>query len=64
MTSKPKTEPILPVANTVGTACSRLSICRATLYKQIKRGKIRTVKFGSRRMIPEDELQRVAQEGF
>ena len=53
-----------PVANSIETACYRLSVCRASLYKQIKAGKIRSVKFGSRRMIPEDELQRIAKEGF
>ena len=53
-----------PVANSIETTCYRLSVCRATLYKQIKRGKIRTVKFGSRRMIPESEIQRLAEEGF
>jgi excisionase family DNA binding protein len=63
-----KTKPVIPatppVANTVEVACCRLGICRATLYKAIKNGNIRTVKFYSRRMIPEDELQRVAREGF
>jgi excisionase family DNA binding protein len=53
-----------PVANSIETACYRLSVCRATIYKQIKKGKIRTVLFGSRRMVPEDELLRIAREGF
>ncbi len=53
-----------PVANTVEVACYRLGICRATLYKAIKAGKIKTVKFGARRIVPEAELQRIAQEGF
>jgi excisionase family DNA binding protein len=60
-----KTNPTAPpLANTVEVACYRLGICRATLYKAIKAGKIHTVKFGARRMIPEIEIQRVAQEGF
>ena len=56
--------PANPVANTVDVACYRLGICRATLYKAIKAGKIKTVKFGARRIVPESELQRVAQEGW
>lgn len=53
-----------PPVNSVETACYRLQICRATLYKLISADKIRTVKFGSRRMIPESEVQRLAEEGF
>lgn len=56
--------PVNPVANTVDVACYRLGICRATLYKAIKAGKVKSVKFGARRIIPESELQRVAQEGW
>jgi excisionase family DNA binding protein len=72
MSGKPKTsqkEQALtgyapPAVNSVETACFRLQICRATLYKLITAGKINTVKFGSRRMIPESEIQRLAEEGF
>ena len=53
-----------PVANTVEVACQRLGICRASLYKAMKAGKIRTVKFGARRIVPESELQRLAEEGW
>jgi excisionase family DNA binding protein len=53
-----------PTVNSVETACFRLQICRATLYKLIAVGKINTVKFGSRRMIPEAEVLRIAEEGF
>jgi excisionase family DNA binding protein len=53
-----------PPVNSVETACYRLQICRASLYKLIAAKKIKTVKFGSRRMIPESEIQRLAEEGF
>ena len=53
-----------PVANSVNTTCERLGICRATFYKAKKDGKIKTVKFGSRTIVTEDELQRVAREGW
>lgn len=53
-----------PTVNSVETACFRLQICRATLYKLIAADKINTVKFGSRRMIPEAEVLRIAEEGF
>ena len=53
-----------PPVNSVETACYRLQICRATLYNLITAEKIRTVKFGSRRMIPESEIQRLVEEGF
>ena len=53
-----------PTVNSVETACFRLQICRATLYKLIAADKIKTVKFGSRRMIPDAEVLRIAKEGF
>lgn len=53
-----------PAVNSVETACFRLQICRATLYKLIAADKIKTVHFGSRRMIPEGEILRLAEEGF
>ena len=53
-----------PTVNSVETTCYRLQICRATLYKLITAGKIQSVKFGSRRMIPEVEILRIAEEGF
>ena len=53
-----------PVVNTIDETCLRLKCCRATLYKAIKAGKIKTVKFGSRRTVTENELQRVAAEGW
>ena len=53
-----------PAVNSVETACFRLQICRATLYKLINADKIKTVMFGSRRMIPEGEILRLSEEGF
>ena len=53
-----------PLVNSVNDACVRLNCFRASLYKAISAGKIRTVKFGSRTIIHEEELQRIAKEGW
>ncbi|MDZ4731221.1 MAG: hypothetical protein SH820_14885 [Xanthomonadales bacterium] len=53
-----------PLANSVDDTCYRLNICRATFYKQVKKGKIKVVKYGSSTKVLEPELQRVAIEGF
>jgi excisionase family DNA binding protein len=59
-----KTPQKSPSVNTVQTACYRLQICRGTLYKLIRTGKIETLHFGTRRMIPESEILRLSEEGF
>ena len=35
-----------------------LGICRTSGYEEIRRGKIRTKKFGRRTLIPAEELQK------
>lgn len=52
------------LANSVADTCYKLDICPATFYKQVKKGKIKVVKYGSRTVVLEPELQRVAKEGF
>lgn len=52
------------LVNTVDEACYRLKCCRATFYKQVKAGKIKLTKYGTRSGVTETELQRVAQEGW
>ncbi len=37
-------------------------VCRATLYKLIDDGELRTVRLGRRRLVPADEINRLAQE--
>ena len=51
-----------PLASTIQTACSRLGIGRTLIYDLLKQGKLRSIKLGSRTLIPETELQRLVTE--
>ena len=58
----PKPEPITPLLNSIPMACARLGhLSRGTIYEFIKAGVLKTVKFGSRTLIPELELRRLAE---
>lgn len=48
-----------PLANKIPDACRRLGIGRTVLYELIKSGELRTIKIGTRTLIPETELQKV-----
>lgn len=48
-----------PLANKIPDACRRLGIGRTVLYELIKSGEVRTIKIGTRTLIPEGELQKV-----
>jgi len=48
-----------PLLHRIPAACRRLSVSRTTLYELIKAGEIRSVKIGTRSLIPEVDLQRV-----
>ena len=48
-----------PLASTIPTACNRLGIGRTLLYDLLKQGKLKSIKLGSRTLIPESELQRL-----
>lgn len=48
-----------PLAHRIPDACQRLGIGRSMLYELIKSGEIRTVKIGTRTLIPEADLQKV-----
>lgn len=48
-----------PLANKIPDACRRLGIGRTVLYELIKSGEVRTIKIGTRTLIPEAELQKV-----
>jgi excisionase family DNA binding protein len=50
-------------ARRVNDFCSAYGISRSTLYVLIKSGRIRTIKIGRRRLIPEDEGERIMREG-
>ena len=51
-----------PLANQIPLVCKRLGIGRTLLYDLIKKGKLRTIKLGSRTLVPEAELQRLISE--
>jgi excisionase family DNA binding protein len=50
------------LANTVPQACARTNIGRTTFYELLKSGEIRSIKVGTRTLIPESELQRFIAE--
>jgi excisionase family DNA binding protein len=47
----------------IAEACRRLSIGRSTLYTRIAHGDIGAVKFGSRTLIAETEIDRIVEAG-
>jgi excisionase family DNA binding protein len=51
-----------PLAHQIPAACHRVGIGRTTLYELIKQGRIRTIKVGTRTLVPESELQRFISE--
>ncbi|HGM7307626.1 TPA: helix-turn-helix domain-containing protein [Stenotrophomonas maltophilia] len=53
------TNALAPLLHRIPDACRRLSVSRTTLYELIKAGEIRSVKIGTRSLIPEVDLQRV-----
>ena len=48
-----------PLAHRIPDACRRLGIGRSSLYELIRTGEVRTIKIGSRTLIPEAELLKV-----
>ena len=48
----------LPQLHTLTTAGNRSSLSRATLYREIKAGRLHAVKIGKALRISEEELQR------
>lgn len=53
------TELPAPLAHRIPDACRRLGVGRSSLYELIKAGEVKTIKIGSRTLIPEAELQKV-----
>lgn len=50
------------IAWRVGEFCTAVGISRSHLYALIKRGEIRTVSLGGRRLIPDSERARLLGE--
>lgn len=53
----------VPKARRVSEACSVLGISRSTMYRLAAQGRIRFIRIGSRTLVPETELNRLASEG-
>ena len=52
-----------PKARRVPEACRVLGISRSTIYRLAAEGRIRFIHIGSRTLVPETELDRLANEG-
>ena len=46
-----------PLAHQIPQACQRIGVARTSIYELIKAGELRSIKVGSRTLIPESELQ-------
>jgi excisionase family DNA binding protein len=65
MATEPKKEPAEQPkrALRVNDFCESYGISRATAYKLMKRGKLRTVRLGGRRLVPVDVAEALLQGG-
>lgn len=52
-------EPYAPLAHRIPDACRRLGVGRSSLYELIKSGELRSIKIGSRTLIPETDIQKL-----
>jgi excisionase family DNA binding protein len=52
-----------PKARRIPEACRVLGISRSTVYRLAAQGRIRLVHVGSRTLVPETEVDRLASEG-
>ena len=50
--------------NTIAELARRIGKCYRTIHRAVQQGKIKTIRFGSSRMIPRAEVERVLQRGF
>jgi excisionase family DNA binding protein len=51
-----------PLANPILVTAARLGVSRATLYRLMGEGAIKTIKIGHRTLVAEAELQRYVAE--
>ena len=47
----------------VGEFCDAIGISRSHFYEQVKRGKIKTICIGGRRLVPDTERARILSGG-
>lgn len=48
-----------PLAYRIPEACTRIGVGRTTLYELIRAGELRTVKFGARTLVLDEDLRAV-----
>jgi excisionase family DNA binding protein len=51
------------LAYRVRTFCAAVGIGRTKFYELMQAGQIRTITIGGRRLVPADEVQRIARDG-
>ncbi|MCR6699708.1 MAG: helix-turn-helix domain-containing protein [Dokdonella sp.] len=47
-----------PLAHTIPSAARMLGIGRTSLYELMQRGELKTIRIGTRRLVPDSELHR------
>jgi excisionase family DNA binding protein len=60
---RPSCPPSPPSAYPIAVVCRDFGICRATIYNLMKRGELKGVKVGGKRIFPASEIQRLLGEG-
>jgi hypothetical protein len=50
-----------PLLHSVNDSSQRLNVSPSSIWRLIRRGELRTVKILGRTLVPESELQRIAQ---
>jgi excisionase family DNA binding protein len=60
-TNTEKTKPQTPALLPIPEAAKQLSVSKATLYRRINSGEIRSVKLGALRRVPLSEITRLAE---
>jgi excisionase family DNA binding protein len=62
--AKQKTDPPAQEFRTPAHLAGRIGVCRRTIYRAIRDGKIKAITFGASVMIPSAEVERVVAKGF
>jgi excisionase family DNA binding protein len=60
---KKSSAPNRPRARRINDACDALQISRSHLYALAAAGKIKLIRIGGRTLVPEAEIDRLAEEG-
>ncbi len=59
---RPTCPPSSPSAYPIAVVCRDFGICRATVYNLMRRGELKGVKVGGKRIFPASEIQRLLGE--